>query len=406
MAVEQSVELSTVSIKQKIAGFVLLTFIGYFSIGLPLAVLPIYIHKTLGYSELITGVVISLQYITTLLMRGYSGKIVDTKGPKQIVKLSMSGFAISGLLLLISFYFQAIPALSLLLLIITRLLTGCAEGMIGASPINWAMLTLGDKHTATAISYNGIASYGALAVGAPLGVACVQYGSIYSIAFIIFITGLIGWFYASSKKAVRPKRTKEDPASFFNVLRIVSPFGICLGLSAIGFGDISNFITLYYDYFHWTNAALCLTVFSLLFIIGRLFFAKYIDRKGGLQVGLICFITELAGLLILFMASNPTFALLGSGITGIGFSLVFPALGVEAVRSAPAANAGAALAGYGLFIDMSLGVTGPMIGGVIHFAGMPWLFAFCALSMLSGLILLLSIMSKRGSVSTSYCSLS
>ncbi|MDP4270955.1 MAG: MFS transporter [Bacteroidota bacterium] len=403
MPVEQCVEISSVGIKQKIAGFVLLTFIGYFCIGLPLAVLPIYIHKTLGYSELTTGVVISLQYITTLLMRGYSGKIVDTRGPKLIVKLSMSGFALSGLLLLISFYYQSIPALSLLMLIITRLLTGCAEGMIGASPINWAMLTLGDKHTATAISFNGIASYGALAVGAPLGVVCVQYGSLYTIAFITFLVGLIGWLYASSKKAVKPNKNKGDSTSFFNVLRIVAPFGICLGLSAIGFGGISNFITLYYDYFHWTNAALCLTVFSVLFIFGRLFFAKHIDIKGGLQVGLICFITELAGLIILFMASNSTLALLGSGITGFGFSLVFPALGVEAVRSAPSANAGAALAGYGLFIDLSLGVTGPMIGGVIHYAGMPWLFAFCALAMLSGLILLLSIMSKRESVSTSLC---
>jgi Arabinose efflux permease len=403
MPVEQSDEISSAGIKQKIAGFVLLTFIGYFSIGLPLAVLPIYIHKTLGYSELTTGIVISLQYITTLLMRGYSGKIVDTKGPKQIVKLSMSGFALSGLLLLISFYFQSIPVLSLLLLSITRLLTGCAEGMIGASPINWAMLTLGDKHTATAISYNGIASYGALAIGAPLGVVCVQYASLYSIAFITFLIGLTGWLYASSKKAVKPNITQGDPASFSNVLRIVAPFGICLGLSAIGFGGISNFITLYYDYFHWTNAALCLTVFSAMFIIGRLFFAKYIDTKGGLQVGLICFITELVGLIILFMASNPTFALLGSGITGIGFSLVFPALGVEAVRSAPAANAGAALAGYGLFIDMSLGVTGPMIGGVIHWFGMPYLFAFCALALLGGLILLLGVMNRKAAVSTSYC---
>jgi hypothetical protein len=47
--------------------------------------------------------------------------------------------------------------------------TGCAEGMIGASPINWAIMAVGEKHTAKIISYNGVACYGALAIGASLG---------------------------------------------------------------------------------------------------------------------------------------------------------------------------------------------------------------------------------------------
>ena len=42
--------------------------------------------------------------------------------------------------------------------------------MVGGSPINWAILKIGQQHTAKAISYNGVASYGALAIGEPLGV--------------------------------------------------------------------------------------------------------------------------------------------------------------------------------------------------------------------------------------------
>jgi hypothetical protein len=45
------------------------------SIGLPLAVLPGYIHYQLGYSTLIAGVVISLQYISTLFSRPHAGAI-------------------------------------------------------------------------------------------------------------------------------------------------------------------------------------------------------------------------------------------------------------------------------------------------------------------------------------------
>uniref|UniRef100_A0AAU6WU44 MFS transporter n=2 Tax=Chryseobacterium TaxID=59732 RepID=A0AAU6WU44_9FLAO len=45
--------------------YVCFTFLGYFIIGLSLSVLPIFINKNLGFSLLIAGLVISLQYVST-----------------------------------------------------------------------------------------------------------------------------------------------------------------------------------------------------------------------------------------------------------------------------------------------------------------------------------------------------
>lgn len=170
MLAETSTEASSSKVRSTIIGFVTFTFIGYFTIGLPLAVLPVFIHQNLGYSTMIAGIVISVQYITTFLLRGYAGSIVDKKGPKPAVLMSMIGFSLSGVLLLIAYMLRGNPALSLGALVLTRLMTGFAEGLVGASPINWAIFAVGDQHTAKAISFNGIASYGALAAGAPLGV--------------------------------------------------------------------------------------------------------------------------------------------------------------------------------------------------------------------------------------------
>ncbi len=57
-------------------------------------------------------------------------------------------------------------------------------------------------------------------------------------------------------------------------------------------------------------------------------------------------------------------------LTGMGFSLVFPALGVVAVSAAAAVNCGAALATY-TFADMFLGVTGRAGGAGDDRAGVP-----------------------------------
>lgn len=203
MQAEASAGTSLSKVRLTIAGFVTFTFIGYFTIGLALAVLPIFIHQELGYSALIAGIVISVQYITTFLLRGYAGSIVDKKGPKPAVLLGMVGFCLSGILLFVAYLLKEIPALSLGILIITRLMTGFGEGLIGASPVNWAIIAVGDKYTAKAISFNGIASYGALAAGAPLGVILHNSFGIGSIGLLIIVVGLIGLFYARSKAALK-----------------------------------------------------------------------------------------------------------------------------------------------------------------------------------------------------------
>ena len=177
----------------------------------------------------------------------------------------------------------------------------------------------------------------------------------------------------------------QDSQSFWKVLGKVSPFGICLALGGIGFASISTFITLYYNYFHWNNGALCLSVFGGLFVAGRLVFSNVINNYGGIRVAIACLLVESVGLLIISFAGSSQMALFGAGVTGLGFSLIFPALGVVAIKSVSPSSQGSALAGYGLFIDLSLGIAGPLIGGVADIWGLKYIFPFSALMVAIGL---------------------
>lgn len=372
------------NINLKLISYVSFTFVGYFIIGLSLSVLPIFITKSLGYSLLIAGMVISLQYISTFFLRAYSGKIIDGKGPKPAVLFSMIGFSLTGIFLILAYYFKFSPILSLSFLIITRLLTGCAEGMVGASPINWAIMDLGEKHTAKIISYNGVACYGALAIGASLGIVIEHAYSLYGIGILSIILGILGFFFAKTKEN-KTNLNPQENQSFWKVLGKVAPFGVCLALGGIGFASISTFITLYYNYFHWNNGALCLSIFGGLFVVGRLVFSNVINNYGGIKVAIACLFVETIGLLIIAFATNAQMALVGAGVTGLGFSLIFPALGVVAIKSVSPSSQGSALAGYGLFIDISLGVAGPIIGSVADFFGMQFIFPFSAAMVFIGL---------------------
>lgn len=364
--------------------YVCFTFVGYFIIGLSLSVLPIFINKNLGFSLVVAGLVISLQYVSTFFLRAYSGKVIDGKGPKPAVLFSMLSFSLTGIFLIFAYYFRLSPFISLTFLIITRLLTGCAEGMVGASPINWAIMAVGEKHTAKIISYNGVACYGALAIGASLGIIIEHKFSLYGIGILSIILGILGFLFAKTKEN-KTNANPQDSQSFWKVLGKVAPFGICLALGGLGFACISTFITLYYNYFHWNNGALCLTIFGGLFVAGRLVFSNVINNYGGIKVAIACLLVETIGLLIISFATTSHMALLGAGVTGLGFSLIFPALGVIAIKSVSPSSQGSALAGYGLFIDLSLGVAGPLIGAVADIWGMKYIFPFSAAMVFVGL---------------------
>ncbi len=93
---------------------------------------------------------------------------------------------------------------------------------------------------------------------------------------------------------------------------------------------------------------------------------------------MICFAVEIVGLLLTGIASAPWMAKMGVFLAGAGFSLVFPALGVVAVKAVPQQNQGAALATYTVFMDMSLGITGPLAGLVMAWAGVPVIYLAAA----------------------------
>ena len=373
------------AITLQVVSIVLFTFIGYLNIGIPLAVLPGYVHNHLGYGTVIAGLVISVQYLATLLSRPYASRFIDTRGSKRAVMIGLAGCGLSGVFMLVSTWLTSMPAWSLASLLIGRLVLGSAESLVGSGSIGWGIGRVGAQNTAKVISWNGIASYGAIAIGAPLGVVMVGHLGMWSLGASIMALGALGVLLAWPKLAAPIVSGVRLP--FLHVLGRVLPHGTGLALGSIGFGTIATFITLYYATNHWENAALCLSLFGASFISARLLFGNLINRIGGFRVAIACLSVETLGLLLLWLAPNPELALAGAALSGFGFSLVFPALGVEAVNLVPASSRGAAVGAYSLFIDLSLGITGPLVGAVAAGFGFASIFLFAALAALGGLML-------------------
>jgi MFS family permease len=393
MTAPEPAPAGTAGITVQILSIVFYTFIAFLCIGLPIAVLPGHVHDQLDFGAVIAGLTIGLQYLATLLSRPFAGRVADTLGGKRAIRYGLYGIAGCGVLTLLSAWALALPWLSLALLLGGRLLLGIAQGLIGVATLSWGISQVGPEHTARVISWNGIASYGAIAIGAPVGVLLVD-----ALHFVVLGPALLMLALA----ALRVLRARPDVVvargerlPFWSAFSRVAPCGLGLTLASIGYGTLTTFVTLYYLERGWTGAALCLSAFGVCFIVSRLLFVNAVNRFGGYNVAIACMATEVLGLTLLWLAPSPLWAMLGAGLTGFGLSLVYPALGVEAIRQVPSSSRGAGLGAYAVFFDLALAIAGPVMGAIAVHTGYASTFAVAALLALSGVGLTL-LLARRG----------
>jgi predicted MFS family arabinose efflux permease len=235
------------------------------------------------------------------------------------------------------------------------------------------------------ISYNGVATYGGLALGAPLGVLLDQGLGLAALGVLTAVLCAASFLLAQRKAPVPV--TPGEHLPFRHVLGRVAPHGMALALGGIGYSVLATFVTLYYISRHWNpnGAALCLTAFGVAFITARLLFIEAVNRFGGFPVSLVCLSVESLGVLLLWSARSPWEASGAAAVTGFGFSLVFPSLGVEAVKQVPLANRGTALGVFTGFSDVSFFLVGPIAGSVIGAWGYGSAFLFALGSVVTAL---------------------
>ena len=95
-------------------------------------------------------------------------------------------------------------------------------------------------------------------------------------------------------------------------------------------------------------------------------------------------------------------ALAGAAMGGFGFSLVFPAIGVEAVKRVTEHNRGTALGVYTAFSDVSFFLTGPLAGAVIGAYGYPSVFLFALICVLAALGIVIVLRRLQGNTVESF----
>jgi MFS family permease len=285
----------------------LFSFFYYLTIGLLLAILPGFVHLHLGLSPLWAGVAVSSQYLATLVTRPKAGRMTDVMGPRATVLLGQLTGLMSGLCLIVAALLQSKAVACFAVLLISRLILGCGESCVATGAITWGLGRVGPEYAAQVISWSGIANYGAMAAGAPLGIWLENRYGLESIAAAAVGISVLNLALALPLAGVPILRGAH--LAFSRVLGRVGLHGLGLTLGTVGFAAIASFTGLYYSSRHWTDPALALILFGSGFIVTRLLFSDAINRWGGFLIATVSFIVEAVGLFVLWSATTHDVAL-------------------------------------------------------------------------------------------------
>jgi MFS family permease len=344
----------------RVVWLTLALFLSYLCVAMSLPVTSVYVTTHLGFGNALAGLAVGVAFASTIATRGVAGRMADRRGGKTCAIRGLWIYVVATVVCLAASLPGPSAPVAYGALLLGRLLLGVGESFVVVGIIAWGFGIMGPHRSGRVLALIGMGMYGAYAAGSPLGLAVFDRAGFAGTMGACALMPLIGLAMALPLAVVAPHIGERPP--FWRIVGRIWQPGVVVGLQGVGFAAIGAFMALLFLRRGWPHAGLGLTCFGAAFVLARILGGHLPDRLGGIRVAFGSMLVEAIGQYLLWSAASPALALAGAFLTGLGCSLVFPAMGLEVVRRIPPHLRGTAMGGLAAFQDLAYGLTGPATG--------------------------------------------
>jgi MFS family permease len=354
------------------------TWAAFLCVGIPLAVLPRYVHNVLGLGDVAAGFAVGSLSLAAMLMRPFGGRLADERSRRRVVGGGLALCTAGGVALTFSSGYASVIA--------ARMIAGAGESWVYAAAMAWALdLTAKGRH-GSAIALFGMAIWLGAAAGTAAGEALFaatgNFQTVWTTVAVIPFVGLLLLGFAAPEAGRTAPAGPRPPL----ILREAIRPGFGLTLANVGYGAVASLVTLHLVARGVGSPGLALTAVAAAVVVARLAVAWALDRIGPWPVLAAGCISQAVGLVAIAAAHDLSAAIGGGFLLGAGYAAVFPALALMVVAAAPDEQRGAALGSFTAFLDLGLAVAGPLSGVAAAVLGRPQAFLVAAAVTLLALV--------------------
>jgi predicted MFS family arabinose efflux permease len=339
----------------------LANFMIFFSFMLVTPLLPIYLSETFAADKHVIGVVLSGYTLTALLVRPFSGFIVDSYPRKQVLLICF--------FLMFIFFAGYLVAGSLLLFAIVRTLHGAPFGATTVANSTVAIDVLHPSRRAEGIGYYGLSNNIATAISPSVAIYIYQLTHNFDLIFAISMAVAgIGLIINSTVKLEKRELIKDKKVISLDRFFLLKSWSQSLTMVcfAFSYGILSTYIAIYgkEQLGITSGTGLFFLLMSLGLICSRLIGNKSLSKGKIVENASIGILISLVGYFI-FAAVNNSFGYYSAAlIIGLGNGHMFPAFQTMYINLAPHTQRGTANSSLLISWDVGVGL-GILIGGVV-----------------------------------------
>jgi MFS family permease len=357
------------------------------SIGMLLAVVPVYANDELGVGSFGVALAVAAVSPMVLVCQPIAGRVGDRRGRRFLV--------VTGGILTAASVAAYVVVDSLELLVALRLLTGAGEAMLLVGAATMITDLAPESRRGEALSVFSLGLWGGLALGPLFGELVLGDGRFDAVwllaAAFCLVAGLVGFALPETAPTFE---TDADSTARLIHPAAVGP-GLVLALTVLGFAGLSTFAALYARELGLSGAGSVFLVFAAVVVTTRIVARQVPDRLGPKRTSRTALSFIAVGLFTIGLWSAPAGLFIGTIVVAFGHALAFPSLMTLAVNAAPARERSSVVGTFSAFTEMGFLVGALTLGAIASAVGYDGVFIVCGFGPLLGVLVLARLVSPR-----------
>ncbi|MDQ0252919.1 MFS family permease [Evansella vedderi] len=360
----------------------LLVFITFYTL---LTTLPIYVIYSLEGTEAQAGLVVTMMLLSSILVRPFSGNLMERLGKRNVLIGSTIAFAVISLGYI--WVEQFVP------LMILRFMHGVAFGLLTTTTSTIAADILPVERKGEGLGYFTLFMNMAIVIGPFFGLTLIQLISFQQLFITLSILVVFSVLCAMLVKlknvgipALSTAKKKLSIHDFFEFKAV--PVSIISALVAFAYAGILSFISVYSVEIGLGHlSGYFFLVFAFMMLLTRPYLGRLFDQRGPQIVIIPCLITFSAGFIILSVAAeSPWLFLIAAGVIGVGYGSLLPFLLSLSIKTIPPSRNGHGTSTFFTLYDSGVAAGSFLLGLMVPYIGFSNLYIF-----LAGLVLAIAV---------------